>query len=216
VGLLHRDLAIAILGVVVSATTVYADDDVQVRRMSFVESGQQLLVSASFTEIFDARAYQRLASGIPTTVLVRGTVVLKDSELPVSLTVGSYRVAYDLWDEVYTIQIDDPEGSRVVRLRRRADVLATVGRVSRFPISALDRLSRGPHYHLALIVELNPVSEELLAEVRRWLSKPAGRGRLDVSSSMFGSFVSVFVNPKLAQAERVLRFRSQAFYRTEP
>jgi hypothetical protein len=34
-------------------------------------------------------------------------------------------------------------------------------------------------------------------------------------SSFFGSFVSVFVNPKIPVSDRTLKLRSQAFYRTK-
>jgi len=51
--------------------------------------------------------------------------------------------------------------------------------------------------------------------VRRWLSQGTGGG-LDRGGAFFGSFVSVFVNPKIAEADRVLRLRSQPFYRPKP
>jgi hypothetical protein len=51
--------------------------------------------------------------------------------------------------------------------------------------------------------------------VRRWLSQGTGGG-LDRGGVFFGSFVSVFVNPKIADADRVLRIRSQPFYRPKP
>jgi hypothetical protein len=68
---------------------------------------------------------------------------------------------------------------------------------------------------LKMVVELNPVSKETLAEVRRWLSQGNGGG-LDRGGAFFGSFVSVFYNPKIADADRVLRIRSQPFYRPAP
>jgi hypothetical protein len=67
-------------------------------------------------------------------------------------------------------------------------------------------------YVLKMVIELNPVSRETLAEVRRWLSQGTGGG-LDRGGAFFGSFVSVFYNPKIADADRVLRIRSQPFYR---
>jgi hypothetical protein len=60
------------------------------------------------------------------------------------------------------------------------------------------------------------VSAELLAEMRRWLSRPASQSGIDISSSFFGSFVSIFVNPRFPEAERVLRVRSQPFVRGRP
>jgi hypothetical protein len=54
-----------------------------------------------------------------------------------------------------------------------------------------------------------------MTEVRRWLSQGTGGG-LDRGGVFFGSFVSVFVNTKIADADRVLRIRSQPFYRAAP
>ena len=64
-------------------------------------------------------------------------------------------------------------------------------------------------------VELNPVSDQTLTEVRRWLTQGSGGG-LDRGGAFFGSFVSVFVNPKIPPADRVIRIRSQPFYRPRP
>jgi len=70
-------------------------------------------------------------------------------------------------------------------------------------------------FYLRVTVQLNPVDKRTLAEVRRWLSQGTGGG-LDRGGVFFGSFVSVFVNPKIAEADRVLRLRSQPFYRPKP
>ena len=59
--------------------------------------------------------------------------------------------------------------------------------------------------------DLNPVSEELLADVRRWLVQPAhGQRRVGAGDTFFGSFVSIFVNPRVDDSERQVRFASQA------
>ena len=51
--------------------------------------------------------------------------------------------------------------------------------------------------------DLNPISEDLLADVRRWLVQPArGQRRLGAGDSFFGSFVSIFVNPRIEDSER--------------
>jgi hypothetical protein len=79
-------------------------------------------------------------------------------------------------------------------------------------VARLAALPVGQEFMLAMQAELNPVSKETLAEVRRWLSQGTGGG-LDRGGAFFGSFVSVFVNPKIPEADRVLRVRSQPFYR---
>jgi hypothetical protein len=190
-------------------------DRLLVRRMQFSERGKHLVVSASFTELFDQQSFDQLPSGLATTVLLRIYVYRRNRELPVALTVATFRVVYDLWDEVYTVRVEGPLGSRTRRFRRRAQALKAITELEDFPIASLDRIEVGPHYFLAMVVELNPVSPELLAEVRRWLSRPAGDRRLETSSSFFGSFVSVFSNPKLPEADAVLKLQSQPFYRVD-
>ena len=51
-----------------------------------------------------------------------------------------------------------------------------------------------------------------MADVRRWLVQPArGQRRLGAGDSFFGSFVSIFVNPRIEDSERQVRFVSQPF-----
>ena len=65
--------------------------------------------------------------------------------------------------------------------------------------------------------DLNPISEDLLADVRRWLVQPAhGQRKLGAGDSFFGSFVSIFVNPHIEDSERQVRFQSQQFVLPSP
>jgi hypothetical protein len=198
------------------ASVARADDDgVLHRRMWFAERGDKLAVSTAFTELLDEKAYERLSSGFATTVAARIYVYKKDRDLPVSMVMASLRAVYDLWDEVYVVRIDGPQGRETRRYEHRADALKALTTLDSCPIAPLSRIPRGPHHYMAMVVELNPVSKELKAEMRRWLTKPAGSASLDRSSSFFGSFVSVFVNPRIPEADRVLKLRSQPFYRVK-
>jgi hypothetical protein len=206
----------AVVALVAFAATARAgsdDADVALKRMKFAERSGNLVVTASFSELFDKGATDALASGLPTTVVVRIYVYRKAEELPISLVLANFKLVYDLWDEVYTVRIDGPIGKVNQRYHKRAEALKAATSFDSLPICDLSRIDIGPHYFMAMVAELNPVSPELLAEVRRWLARPAGEKALDSSSSFFGSFVSVFSNPKLPEADAVLRVQSQPFYR---
>lgn len=192
-----------------------ADDDLISKRVWFGERQGKLAISTSFTELLDRRAYDRLKSGFATTVVARIYVYRKGRDLPVSYALASFRLVYDLWDEVYVVRTDGPAGRRTRRFSTRADALKSLTELWELPVADLEDIPRGPDriHYLAMSIELNPVSRELMAEMRRWLTKPAGTTSIDRSSSVFGSFVSVFVNPKLPEADRVIRIRSQPFYR---
>lgn len=183
------------------------------KKMRFVERGQELTVNTSFTEIFDPEDYADLSSGFPTRVVLHIVVYRKGSELPVAVQVIRKRVVYDLWDETYLLEISGPKGTRRSRIDSRVALLRELTQLRRHPVAKLSAIGVGPHYVLAVVAQLNPVEEERMAEMRRWLTKSSSESSLDSSSSFFGSFVSVFANPKLEEADRVVRLQSQPFYR---
>lgn len=193
----------------------FADEAPELVRMRFLESGKQLLVSTSIPKLFDSAAYDQLDSGFTSTVVIRLWVYPKGGSEPISFSLVQRQVVYHLWDEVYTVRQSDAGGTRTVKVKYKAEALKLLTSLDGVPIAGLDKIPLLRHHVLAMVVELNPVSQETLAEVRRWLSNGSGGG-LDRGGSFFGSFVSVFVNLKIPEADRVLRVRSQPFYRPEP
>ena len=183
--------------------------------LRFAERGVNLVATGSITQLFDSAAYEALDSGFPSTVVIRTWVYREDGTTPISYQLWQRRMYYDLWDEIYVVQIDGPNGSRTEKVRYRAEALRLLTNLDEVPVVLLTSIPYNTHYVLALVVELNPVSQATLTEVRRWLSQGSGGG-LDRGGSFFGSFVSVFVNPKVPEADRVLRLRSQPFFRTPP
>ena len=129
------------------------------------------------------------------------------------------QVVYNLWDEEYELSFKEPGGRRKFKEKRKSEALKALTSLDGVPIAPLANLPYGSPtenvYMLAMSVELNPVSDQTLTEVRRWLTQGSGGG-LDRGGAFFGSFVSVFVNPKIPPADRVIRMRSQPFYRPRP
>lgn len=215
---MKRALAIAALalGLLAPVGSARADDgEHELLRMRFREGGKSLLVSASLTKLFDSAAYDRLDSGIPSTVVIRFWIYPKGSADPISYQLVQRTVFYNLWDEDYELELAEPSGRRTVKVKYKAEALKLLTEIDELPVAALASIPLEKHHVLGMVVELNPVSQQTLAEVRRWLSEGTGGG-LDRGGSFFGSFVSVFVNPKIPAADRVLRLRSQPFYRPPP
>jgi len=212
-------VCVAALLVAFAGRPALADDDDEERpvfqKMRFIERGDRLYTSVSISKLFDREAYEALHSGFTSTVVVRMWVYPKESTSPVAYQLIQRQVLYNVWDEVYELRFDDPGGRRVFKEKRKAEALKLLTSIDDIPIARLADLPIGDMFLLAMEVELNPVSKETLAQVRRWLSQGTGGG-LDRGGAFFGSFVSVFVNPKIAEADRVLRIRSQPFYRPRP
>lgn len=193
-----------------------ADDKPDVQRMRFVERGDELTASTlppgGIGKLFDAGTYDALGTGIPSTVVIRIQITPQDGNDPVAEQLIQRSVVYDVWDEIYTLRLDQPGSSRTIKVKYRAEALKWLTAIDDLPVARLAVLPVDQVFVLKMVVELNPVSKETLAEVRRWLSQGHGGG-IDRGGALFGSFVSVFYNPKIAEADRVLRIRSQPFYR---
>jgi hypothetical protein len=190
-----------------------ADDQPVPKHMDFVEKDGRLVVSAVFTELFDKRAFEKLDSGVTSIVVVRAFVYRKGNRVPFGFALAIYLVVYNLWDAAYDVRRVDSRGVEDWSFASRAEALRAVTAVSELPLASLERIPIGIHHTLDLVVELNPVPHETLAEMRRWLTRPAGPTSLEGDSSFFGTVVSIFTNPRQQAADRALRLRSQPFYR---
>lgn len=206
--MISRLLLITVV-VVTWATAARADDRPEFQKMRFVERGDVLTVSsAALTKLFDNAAYDALDDGPATTVVIRIWIYPQGSDQPVSFVLQQRQVSYEPWDEIFYLNID----GKKTKEKRKADALKRITAIDDLPVARLANLPVDQVFLLAMQVELNPVSKETLAEVRRWLSQGTGGG-LDRGGAFFGSFVSVFVNPKIPEADRVLRIQSQPFFR---
>lgn len=209
-------IVLALLVAAALPRTARADHGLEARRLKFAERGKYLVISTSFTDVFDADLLEQLANGFATTIVLRAYVYPKgDDTLPVAFVAATFRVAYDLWEEHYVIQIQDLRGERNLVKKTRAEALKAVTTLHEFPVAPLRHVPVEKLHFVGVIVEVNPVSEELLAEVRRWLARDASSAAVAGGGSFLGSFVSIFVNPKIPEADRVLKFRSQLFYRVK-
>jgi hypothetical protein len=121
-------------------------------------------------------------------------------------------IVYDLWDEKFRVRRFEAGGKMETLVAASAsEAIALATALTAFPIVPLDRLEPGVTYRLSVRADLNPISQELLADVRRWLARPSARSRMGSGESFFGSFVSVFVNPRIDESERQLRLVSQSW-----
>jgi hypothetical protein len=214
-----KRIVVALL--VLLAAPAYADDDPELHKMRFVERGDVLTISSTpLAKLFDAKTYEQIKSGVAQTVLISIAIFPKNTRVPVTGAIVQRKVAYEPWDEVYNLSIETVLNSEAPQRRkyaekRQADALKRLTAMEDLTVAPLSRLPFDQVFVLEITVQLNPVSKETQAEVRRWLSQGTGGG-LERGGAFFGSFVSVFVNPKIADADRVLRIRSQPFFRPRP
>ncbi len=205
----------AFLGVAISAmlaTTATAAAP-HVRTTGIARKGDKLVASVGLRDVFQPRDVDRLLSGFSTRVLIRVVLLREGSDEPVAHATRLSEIVYDLWDEKIRVRTstDEPTKPEVHVVTTPEAAVAIATKLAAFPLIDIDKLDPGATYHLSVRADLNPISEELVTNVRRWLSRPSGRGRTGSGDNFFGSFVSVFVNPRIEDSERLVQIVSQPF-----
>ena len=198
---------------VAAGGTARAADPLATRVTGIETAGGKLLVSVGLQDLIGAAERQRLKSGFATRILVRVYLHEDGVDEPISVAFQRGEIVYDLWDERFRVRVTHDSGpDSQSDAKTPEEAIWRTCALWHFPVSDLRRLRPGARYFLAFRADLNPISEELLADVRRWLVQPPnGQRRVGAGDSVFGSFVSIFVNPRVEDSERQLRFLSQPF-----
>jgi hypothetical protein len=186
-----------------------APDDLEIRAVEAKWSKGAPRISFPAREARDRRIKNRLNSGLPQTIVTR-TYAYSEAGKPLALSVRSCRVVYDLWEDVYRVQLQTERRSGSQVFRDIDKVRRHCLQVKDQPLgSAADfRRHRGRRIYFAAIIEINPLSDKTVERIRRWLARPTSRDSLTTREAFFGSFVSIFVNRQIGSAERIFRFRS--------
>ena len=206
--------AAALAALLVAAPARAAPEDALPRRTTGIGVSQgQLVVSVGLQDLFGPAERQRLTSGFSTHVLIRVALQQQGVDEPVAVAFQRTEIVYDIWDEKFRLRVTRGAGPDVhLEARTPDEAIARAAALWQVPLVDARRLRPGAVYVVACRGDLNPISEELLADVRRWLVQPArGQRRVGAGDSFFGSFVSIFVNPRIEDSERQVRFLSQGF-----
>lgn len=184
---------------------------VELATLKTAKDGRWIVMSVGFRDVVNAKVRQKLMSGLPTTIATRA-YVFPDDEVrePLALSAQTCKVVFDLWDEVFRIELIAGGKRKKTVAVNVEGVMRNCAETRRLPIAAQDLLQPGGDYFVAVLVEVNPLSKEMLAKIKRWVSRPNGAGAVGPGDSLFGSFVGLFIT-KVPEADRSLTFRSQSF-----
>jgi hypothetical protein len=167
-----------------------------------------LRVKLTYRDVVDPEVERKLQSGLPTVIVMRAYLFPDGTNTAVAGTVKSCRIVFDVWDEIYRLQISQPGGEKTEVAPNLEGVLRRCAEATDLPVADRDTLQPGASYFLAAMVEVNPISKEMMDRIRRWVSRPPGASA-SPGDSLFGSFVGLFV-ARIGQAERTLSFRTQS------
>jgi hypothetical protein len=158
----------------------------------------------------------KLSNGLSNTLVMRAYLFESGATSPIALAAKTCNITYDVWDEVYRIKLTSSEGTRDPAATftppkgNVEGVLKTCAEAQDLPITDRALLAGGSSYFLAVIVDVNPVSGEMLAQLQKWVQRPMGSTALAPGNALFGAFVGLFVK-SIGTSDRTLQFRTQAF-----
>jgi hypothetical protein len=170
----------------------------------------QLLASFSYVDVLDAAFRAKLSNGLPHVVVMRAYFWREGESDPIALAARTCRVTYDLWEEVYRLKISGPGGERDTAALNVDGVVRLCFEQRRLPITDRNQLQPARPHFLGVIVEVNPVNAQMVEQMRKWVTRPAGSTGIGPGDALFGSFVGLFVR-SIGKAERTLLFRTQSF-----
>lgn len=178
-----------------------------VRSVRTTRAGDWLTVAYSVSDLLNDAAQEELESGLPTRIALRVALRPEGGSDAVRASIRTCEVTYDLWDEVFHVHLEDERQSKWYDATSRNDAirLCTSVRDTQLNVRGL----AAGRYVIAVVAELNPVSTQMLEGLRAWLRVPTGAG--GEGQSFFGSFVAIFINRRLGEADRTIQFRSAPF-----
>lgn len=202
-------LSLAFAGALLAVTTSASALNTRPATLSWDKAGV-LRGTFAYRDALDDKTKKRLYNGLPVTIVMRGYVYPNGGGDPVALTAHSCKVAHELWNDVYFVVVNGGKSKPVVNLN---GVYRLCTDLVDHPIAERAALKGKPQdYYLAVKVEIDPVSQALLKEIQRWVTRPLGvSGSITAGDALFATFVGVFINNSVPTASNVVEFRTASF-----
>jgi hypothetical protein len=180
------------------------------RRVGIHLTKADIRTTFSYRDVFSKKVREKLTSGLPTRLMVQIALESKKRKKPITYWARAIEIVYDLWEEDFVITVEDNRGRRRTRVKTTDEAIRVAGVLWRTPIAGIKGLEPGM-YRLRFVAEANPVSKEMVENIRRWLSRPSGGHGSEARSNFFGSFVGSFVDRNIGKADKTVSFVSQWF-----
>jgi hypothetical protein len=167
-----------------------------------------LRVSFGYRDVLaDPVLTKKLSSGLRNVIAMRAYVYRKGEVSPVALATRVCQVDYDLWNEVYNVHLSEPARELNQPIINLEGVLRLCAAASDLPVVRRGLLDSGQPYFLGVVVEFNPVSSDMVEQMRHWLSRPTGSTGIGPTDALFGSFVQLFAR-QIATSDNTVTFRT--------
>ena len=171
-------------------------------------ANNRLICDVDLRKLFEDDLLEELTSGFQNNIILKAYLFSEGDEEPLGLTIQRVLQIFDIWDEVHFVR-DQFEEAPVTQITSHRSMLNKIAKMDKLVVADLEDLPPGT-YFVGLLIELNPLSDKEIAEIRSWITRNRGGHRTFAKGerTFFGTFVSIFVNIRPGSAEKILRLRS--------
>jgi hypothetical protein len=200
--------ALVFVALLVSTSSARAEDT-RPARFIWTYTKTYLFVSVKFRDVIDTEIQKKLARGFTSTIVFTGTLFIAGQKDPVATTAQTCKITKLVWEDVYKIQITRPGGTKTELTPSIEGVLRRCGE-TRTPLltATSSQVSVGSAVYLSAKVQVNPVSQETLDRIKRWVSRPSGTATAVPGDALFSTFTGLFLQ-RIGEADRELKFTTK-------
>jgi hypothetical protein len=170
---------------------------------------QAAYTSVEFRDVIDAEVTQKLKRGLPTRILLTALAFANGDPTPVSTTFQSCKITWHVWEDMYRVEVQRPDqpagiGHWTPTLN---GVLRRCATATQLIVADAAQLTGARSLHLDVTIRINPVSEEMLGKLKRWVTHPNRTGTAAPGSALFSTFTGLFMQ-RMGDAEKTVHFRT--------
>jgi hypothetical protein len=181
---------------------------VSTRKIGYNVKSDSLYCSFGYKDVFNNTVIKKLKSGLPTRIVVK-IIVENENGKPVAIYARTSVIVFDLWEENFIVTNKDINGTTTLKVSTIENVIHAAGVLKKVKLANLIPSGK---YRLKTTIEANPVSEKMVKNIQRWISKPSGNMGTDkTSTNYFGAFIGYFVDRNIGSADKTILFISQWF-----
>lgn len=164
-----------------------------------------LYLDIGFRDVLDASIRNKLSRGLPTTIVLTATIQKAGSNEPLSSTTQTCRITWHVWEEAYYVEIVRPGSSQARWTTTLEGVLRRCAEAHRLLAGDATQVSPTAQLYARGTIQINPVSAEVLQQLKRWVMRPSSTGTAAPGDALFSTFAGLFMQ-RIGDAEHELRF----------
>lgn len=168
-----------------------------------------LYLDIGFRDIIDDGIRNKLSRGLPTTIVLTATIQKAGSSEPLSSTTQTCRITWHVWEEAYYVEIVRPGWTQARWTTTLEGVLRRCAEARRLLAGDLTQVSPALQLYARGTIQINPVSAEVLQQLKRWVMRPSSTGTAAPGDALFSTFAGLFMQ-RIGDAEHELHFFTRA------